>query len=83
MKQYNEAFVGIDTAKNKHALAIADAGREGEVRYLGAVDSAPATVERVIRKLAGRYGKLHFCYERGRPGMGFTARFALWAMTAS
>jgi len=24
MEQYTEAFVGIDTAKNKHALAIAD-----------------------------------------------------------
>ena len=29
MKQYTEAFVGIDTAKNKHALAIADPGRDG------------------------------------------------------
>ena len=56
MEQYTEAFVGIDTAKNKHALAIADLGREGEVRYLGEIDSAPAAVERMIRKLAGRYG---------------------------
>ena len=30
MEQYTEAFVGIDTAKNKHALAIADPGRDGE-----------------------------------------------------
>ena len=28
MEQYTEAFVGIDTAKNKHELAIADPGRE-------------------------------------------------------
>ena len=83
MEQYTEAFVGIDTAKNKHALAIADLGREGEVRYLGEIDSAPAAVERMIRKLAGRYGKLYFCYEAGRRGMGFTARFALWVTTAS
>ena len=41
MKQYDEAFIGIDTAKNKHAVAIADAGREGEIRYLGEIDSAP------------------------------------------
>src|SRR5215475_4698248 len=58
MEQYTEAFVGIDTAKNKHALAIADPGRDGEIRYLGEIDSAPAAVERMIRKLAGRYGKL-------------------------
>ena len=60
MEQYTEAFVGIDTAKNNHALAIADLGREGEVRYLGEIDSAPAAVERMIRKLAGRYGKALF-----------------------
>ena len=70
MEQHTEAFVGIDTAKNKHALAIADLGREGEVRYLGEIDSAPAAVERMIRKLAGRYGKLYFCYEAGPTGYG-------------
>jgi hypothetical protein len=71
MKQYTEAFVGIDTARNKHALAIADPGRDGEIRYLGEIDSAPAAVERMIRKLARRYEKLYFCYEAGplkRPG---------------
>jgi len=50
MEKYSEVFVGIDTAKKKHAVAIADAGRDGETRYLGEIDSAPATVERV-----------HFC----------------------
>jgi hypothetical protein len=42
MGQYTEAFVGIDTAKKKHALAIADPDRDGEIRYLGEIDSAPA-----------------------------------------
>src|SRR5215831_3993 len=70
MKQYNEAFIGIDTAKNKHAVAIADAGREGEIRYLGEIDSAPATVERIIRKLADCYKRLHFCYEAAPTGYG-------------
>ena len=70
MEQYTEAFVGIDTAKNKHALAIADPGRGGEIRYLGEIDSAPAAVQRMIRKLAGRYKKLYFCYEAGPTGYG-------------
>jgi len=65
MKQYSEAFVGFDTAKKKHAVAIADVGRAGEIRYLGEIDSSPAAVERMIRKLAGRYEELHFCYEAG------------------
>jgi hypothetical protein len=32
MQQYSEAFVGFNTAKNKHAVAIANVGREGEIR---------------------------------------------------
>ena len=70
MKQYSEAFVRFDTAKKKHAVAIADVGRAGEIRYLGEIDSSPAAVERMIRKLAGRYEELHFCYEAGPTGYG-------------
>ena len=36
-------------------MAIADVGRESEIRYLGEIDSSPAAVERIIGKLAGRY----------------------------
>jgi transposase len=53
-------------------VAIADVGREGEIRYLGEIDSSPAAVERIIRKLAGRYEKLHFCYEAGPTGYGLS-----------
>jgi hypothetical protein len=35
---YREAFVGIDVAKLKSAIAVAESGREGEIRYLGEVD---------------------------------------------
>jgi hypothetical protein len=47
-----------------------DAGRDGETRYLGEIDSAPATVERVIKKLASKYEKVHVCYEAGPTGYG-------------
>jgi len=70
MKEYSEAFIGFDTAKKKHAVAIADVGRKGEIRYLGEIDSSPLMIERMIRKLAGRYEKLHFCYEAGPTGYG-------------
>jgi len=70
MKKYSEAFVGFDTAKKKHALAVADDGRDGEVRYLGEIDSSPATVEKALVKLAARYSKLHVCYEAGPTGYG-------------
>jgi hypothetical protein len=29
MNKYSEALVGVDTAKEKHAVAIADAGHDG------------------------------------------------------
>jgi transposase len=50
MGEYSEAFVAFDTAKVKHAVAIADGGRGGEVRFVGEVASTPVTVERLIRK---------------------------------
>jgi transposase len=68
MGKYSEVFVGIDTAKKKHAVAIADAGRDGEIRYLGEIDSAPATVERVIKKLTSKYEKVRICYVMGSIG---------------
>jgi hypothetical protein len=33
MGEYSEAFVAFDTAKVKHAVAIANGGRGGEVRF--------------------------------------------------
>ncbi len=41
MAEVREAFIGIDAAKLRNALAIADAGRDGEVRFLGEVDASP------------------------------------------
>ena len=70
MAEYSEAYVAFDTSKTKHAVAIADGGRRGEVRFLGDVASSPARVERLTRKLAERYDKLHFCYEAGPTGYG-------------
>ena len=70
MAKCSEIFVGIDTAKMRHAIAVADGGRDGEIRYLGEIDSAPATVERVIKKLSMRYEKVHVCYEAGPTGYG-------------
>jgi len=70
MGEYSEAYVGFDTSKTKHAVAIAGGGRDGEVRFLGDVASSPARVARLIGKLAERHSKLHFCYEAGPTGYG-------------
>jgi transposase len=70
MGEYSEAFVAFNVAKTKHAVAVADGGRGNEVRFLGEVPNTPAAVDRLIGKLASRYGKLHFCYEAGPTGYG-------------
>jgi transposase len=70
MKKHSEAFVGVDAAKMRHAVAVAEGGRNGEVRYLGEIDSEPGAVEKMLRKLAERYTTLHVCYEAGPTGYG-------------
>src|SRR6185437_10973275 len=62
---YTEAFIGIDVAKLRNALAIADAGREGEVRFFGEVDASGSSMRRVIQRIATKFDRLHFCYEAG------------------
>jgi len=67
---YREAFVGIDVAKLRNAIAIADAGREGEVRFFGEVDASGVNMRRVILRIAGKFDRMHFCYEAGPTGYG-------------
>jgi hypothetical protein len=49
-----EVFVGIDTTKSRNAIAIADGGRGGEVRYLG-VPATEAAIRKLTAKLAAKY----------------------------
>ena len=70
MGHHSEAFIGIDTAKLRNAVAIAEAGRRGEVRYLGEVDTSEAATRKLIAALAAKYRKLRFCYEAGPTGYG-------------
>ena len=52
MGKHSEVFVAFDVAKKKHAVAIAEGGRTGEVRFLGDVDNSPLPIERTIKRLA-------------------------------
>ena len=70
MGQNSELFIGIDTSKLKNAVAIAGAGRTGEVRYLGEVSTADAGTRKLVAKLNDKYRKLTFCYEAGPTGYG-------------
>lgn len=70
MEQSTEVFVGIDVAKARNAIAVADGERGGEVRYLGEVDASDESMRRVVKRLAARHGTVHFCYEAGPTGYG-------------
>jgi transposase len=70
MGKHRLAFVAFDSAKNKHAVAIADGGRGAEVRYLGEIDNSPDAVRKLVAKLTRQYERLHFCYEAGPTGYG-------------
>lgn len=67
---YREAFVGIDVAKLKNAIAVAESGREGEVRFWGEVDASDTSMRRIIQRIAAKFDRVHFCYEAGPTGYG-------------
>jgi transposase len=70
VRHLSEAFIGIDTSKLRNAVAIAEGGRDGEVRYLGEIDATEAATRKLVAKLAAKYDRLTFCYEAGPTGYG-------------
>lgn len=70
MRDHSEVFVAFDTSKLRNAVAVAEAGRSGEVRFLGEIDSTPAATGKLVKKLAVKYDRLSFCYEAGPTGYG-------------
>ncbi len=70
MGHHSEAFIGIDTSKLRNAVAVAEAGRNGEVRYQGEIDTTEAATRKLVAKLAVKYDHLTFCYEAGPTGYG-------------
>ena len=70
MQQNIRVFVGLDTSKMKISVALAEEGRQGEVRFLGDIENTPHAIRRLVNKLTGKYQKLLFCYEAGPTGYG-------------
>ena len=68
MGYHSEAFVGIDTSKLRNAVALAEGGRGGEVRFLGEFPATEAAIRKLVAKLASKYRRLTFCYEAGPTG---------------
>jgi transposase len=62
--------VGLDTHKARIAVAVAEPGRSGEVRFRGEIANRPEAVRQLLERLAERHGKLRVCYEAGPCGYG-------------
>ncbi|MBI9082514.1 MAG: IS110 family transposase [Desulfobacterales bacterium] len=61
-------FIGMDVHKNSIQIAIAEDGRDGEVRNWGKIDNTLQALDKVVRKFVSKGGCLYFVYEAGPCG---------------
>jgi len=63
-------YIGMDVHKEKNIIAIAEGGRNGEIREYGSITNDLRSLERLIKRLETAHPKasLHFVYEAGPCG---------------
>jgi transposase len=64
----NTIFVGLDVHKDSIDVALADTGRDGDVRFYGTIGGDLESLHKAIRKLQSTGSELRFVYEAGPCG---------------
>ena len=74
----NTLYLGLDVHKDSITIAIAAAGRNGEVRLYGAISNDLHALEKALSKIRQAHGGagLEVCYEAGPCGFGIARRLA-------
>jgi len=68
------AFVGLDVHRDSISVAIADAGRGGEVRLWGTIPNTGPALEKLMKKLKTKKGEIEVVYEAGPCGYAIYRR---------
>jgi hypothetical protein len=66
-------YLGLDVHADSIVIAIAEAGRDGEVRHYGTISPDLHNVEKVLRKIGHPGKELRICYEAGPCGFDSVA----------
>lgn len=69
-------YVGLDVHKDSISAAIAETGRDGEIRFVGSIPNSPDAIEALLKRLEAKHGQLEYVYEAGPCGYGVYRQLA-------